>query len=490
MSAINNNETNKANISNLNLSERDRAMLLPSSPINVPVSIKYNQIFGEPRLQRFEPLVTKGDFLVSPIERREQAGNYNLDTLLNTANDRGISLMPDVDEATKDVLKRANAIHKEKSIPATLREDLKLKNAVAFYYEIIKPLIPNGKKNKPKGEIVHNLCSRLADGVPSNFVISLCLSKTLSPRRTGSPNGTVDFAELETLKYYSKMVGVAKNLGLPLGVIFMDESTTLPDGGHLGITNEHKKINKEILTSYLEKAGTADRIQIRSLKDSVEKPLGSDFPALYEEKYQQIDKEIRSVIANPNQNDECDKKNKSVIETHVFFDLIPDKGLKELGVPSSEIDKLRDAVKSPNDLSKLPKSVLDYVIHLTANTETMLKLREAAGNKIASDMYHQYPEYNLLSRIKAGITRSEDRDWNFMPHPIRYEGNTILAMHGLGVYDGKGIYLGNLPYKELTRNESSEIMYIGGKPVGAIMHKETSKDKKSKENIIFSASSN
>lgn len=95
----------------------------------------------------------------------------------------------------------------------------------------------------------------------------------------------------------------------------------------------------------------------------------------------------------------------------------------------------------------IPRELFYKIAKLSANFEALLDLRiEAAEAARKQKMLQLFPQYNLDS-IQVGVTRSKTRI-SIYPTPVRFKGHIILPMHGLGVYDSKGNYVGNLPYSQ------------------------------------------
>lgn len=94
-----------------------------------------------------------------------------------------------------------------------------------------------------------------------------------------------------------------------------------------------------------------------------------------------------------------------------------------------------------------------------------MDLRELAAKSAIQAGLDNYPEYNP-SRIYGGVTRSTKR-WSFLPHPKKFNGQTVNPMHGLAVYTENGEFLGISQKRHLPAE--SKIIYEGLKPLFVII---------------------
>jgi hypothetical protein len=415
------------------------------------------------------PTANQAVFLLfMQVELEHQPKEYNLQTLEKAADALHIQLYPDIAGATARVRETAEKKMKDlKAIPAELKTDDRLRMAASLYHELLKPSIPENVDTKLSPEAVVDLVQKIARPEGANLVLYLGVTKTLSPTRTGSPNALIDLAELEALKYFSTLTGTAKELGFKLGVVIVDESAELIDEPALGVTPQQRAINQDIISSYLRKAGSANEIQIRSLRDSLRTPLGNKFDELHKARYDAHKQIIHTDLERITTGDIDIRQNRSLKETFVFFECLSDESLKSMGLDQQEVEQIRQNVTTPLDLLKLPTSVLNYVIHLTCHMEAALGMRDLASQHVSEDELHKYPEYDVRTKITTGITRREGR-LSLLAVPQKYKGRTVLPMHGLAIYDGNGSFKGFIPH-EVAKREGMEIVYHGSKPISVLL---------------------
>lgn len=352
------------------------------------------------------------------------------------------------------------------SVPQSVwnNSDKKLRLAGAFYSHFVNPLLARGRDaHKPTEEEVMDFCTKLTDG-GVNFTLYYALSKTQSPTRTGSDDSIIDFAEFEMLRHYSLISRVAKDLDLTMKFTLIDETDVLPEDDFFGLTAREKMLNKSLIQLALNEFGTEDDVRVRSLYESVVRPLSSAFDKLYDEKYAQLDTVTREQLASG-------EATALTIRIFTFLDCMPNTGLANLGLSPEEITQIRVAGKSV-DLNNLPHPLKEYLISLTTHVATIMDLRgQAAEQILLSGNDDDFPEYSN-DKVYGGVTRSASR-WSIMPHPIKWKGEVRNPMHGLATYDHAKQYRGVATFNHLNQLQDArecDIIYHGTKPIFALVH--------------------
>lgn len=328
-----------------------------------------------------------------------------------------------------------------------------------YFLELIKPSLASGKDAyRPTPEDIVKFCQQLKDG-QLNFVMYYAFSKTQSPIRTGSPDQIIDFAEIEMLKHWATIIGVGQRLGFNPRLVIVDETFELPEDDILGFSFQHQKYNLAIATSYLEKVLPEGGIIFRPLSESVRKPLGEGlgegFNMLYENKYEQV----RNDLIRQLQKNEWTPDTKRMV---IFLECMTPKIWNEYN-----IQDLLSFIQTPKDLHQyFPQELLNYLVSITTHFKTIMDLREIAKNIVIQAGWEcDYPEYQLANRVYGGVTRSTSR-WSFLPHPIRFKGQTRNPMHGLAVYDLQGSFQGIASFSQTINDPNSRVIYDEkGKPL-------------------------
>jgi hypothetical protein len=341
-----------------------------------------------------------------------------------------------------------------------------VRKAAGVYLEAIRPLLAEGKEGhvfKPTPEQIKALCDKMSSPDGLNFVFYYAMSKTKSPRRTGSPNNIIDPAEIEMLKQYAIISRAAEAQGIDLRFTIVNEMDVMPNDDPLGLTASEKAVNKAVTSQTLKRFGADHLITVRSLRDSVVEPLGNTFPTQYEQRraanLQKAQEEVESNALTALR-----------IRCFTFLDCMPDANLEQFGLSPEDIAGIRQQGKDI-DLNILPASLTQFLIHRTAEFASIMDLRGlATRNVMEQGLQSEYPEY-ALNRVNAGVTRNAER-WSFKPHPKPSLGRTINPMHGIVLYNGQsGDYIGIAEYAQLERDViatgKGEIVSIGKKPVFA-----------------------
>lgn len=414
---------------------------------------------------------------VARLRKLDDSETLSLGVLERVAAEFGINFGIDLQSLKDQHAQMLSGLDKKTSLPFSVRnpseEVLQIDrahflDATAFYAAHIVPMIAKGSDvYKPTDSEIFQLCHQLAKGEPVQLVMYYALSKTRSPKRTGSPDTVIDAAEIEMLKNYSSMVLLSRELGLNFSMVIVDETDALPLGMPLGMSQVDKEINTRLVQDYLRANNVNDRVIIRSLADSVMAPLGADFAPLHAARYEENLTSIRTAILSG-------EKSAETVRLIVFLDCMPDEGLVSMGVNPEDVASLRTSLQSVEDLGNLPASVLNTLTHLTAHFKATMDLRaEASARVSANNWQDRFPEYDTEKRFYGGITRSKTR-WSFIPHPKKNMGRVVNPMHGLALYrenDGHR-YLGNTGYQELKALEDegkNKIIYVGNKPVFSIL---------------------
>jgi len=132
------------------------------------------------------------------------------------------------------------------------------------------------------------------------------------------------------------------------------------------------------------------------------------------------------------------------------------------------IEEILRTIRKPEDIFTIPVDLRDFIIDLTAHFNAIMGLRESAGNYVRQNgNLSLYPEYDLGTRVYGGVTRSQRR-WSFLPHPIRYKGQTRNPMHGLAIYDKQRDFQRYIPFIEASSDDKFEIVYNRNKPLFVI----------------------
>lgn len=343
---------------------------------------------------------------------------------------------------------------KIEGIPEELKssQDSRLKSAALLYHKLIKPLLATGKDAfKPTPQDIVELCQFLAFGNPT-FIMYYAFSKTQSPIRTNSPNNIIDFAELEMLRYWSQLILTAQELGFNLQLLIIDEAFELPKDEFLGFSYIEQETNLSIGSNYLKKILPNGGITIKPLSESVRTPLGNDFKDLYARLYPEILKTVINSLSS-------DEWNSYSIRMRVFLECMAPEIWNRYN-----INQILNNLNSPRDLLEIPQKLLEYIIKTTTHFNTIMTLRNEAAERTQKDL--NYPEYNSDNRVYGGVTRNGKR-WSFLPHPTRWQGQTVNPMHGIAVYSTDGEYRGNVPFYKIPLD--SQLIKLGDKPLFVII---------------------
>jgi len=354
--------------------------------------------------------------------------------------------------------KKVVPLGKRESLPRSLRfaESPQIRAVSMWYAELVKPLLATGKDSYNPSEQDITEFVQKASGEGVNFVIYYALSKTQSPPRTGSPDNIIDFAELEMLRYWATVIKVGKQIGVNSQLIIIDESSELPQK-FLGFSPEVLSLNHQIAEGYLKFLGAEDTIQIRTLTESVRRPLGENFEALY----QPLFEKKREELIHSLQNGIISPEFKRMI---IFLECMTSDTWNLYN-----IEEVLNAIQKPEDIFTIPEDLRNFIIDLTAYFNTIMGLRESAGNYARQNgNLNLYPEYDLGTRVYGGVTRSQKR-WSFLPHPTKYNGQTRNPMHGLAIYNGQRDFKGYIPFIEALKSGNQfEIVYNEKKPLFVI----------------------
>lgn len=408
------------------------------------MSLEYRQdrkseIYQSPKVSHQE--TERVEAKKSDNEYRIEAVTY-LEGMFLEAEERNISFTPDCSKEAESVREEAKNPSLYRSIPENIRnsENEKLRRAGVFYRRMIKPSLATGRDAyTPSEEELSNLMKELAAGETVNTVMYYALSKTRSPRRTGSPDTLIDYAELEMLKHYALMTGTARELGFDFRIVLVDETSEIESDELMGFKDEEKRLNRHLAQVYLESIGAQDKVIIRQLNESVRKPLGGDFEKLYEDSRREAREDILRDVDSENVTP-------GIIRIKVLLDVMPDEGLRELGCNDEQIFNLRENLRDLK-ISDIDKNVLNYLIDRSTHISAIMNLRPKAEEAVNKNgQLDDYPEYQTGKKLYGGVTRTQRR-WSFMPHPTRWKGRTINPMHGLSIYDQAGNYHGVVEYK-------------------------------------------
>ena len=398
------------------------------------------------------------------LEYRKKAIEFGLSTFAPLPLDDYVNLIQTGIENKETTIsfmgrdKKVVPLGKRDSLPRSLRfsEDPQIRAASMWYAELVKPLLATGKDSyKPsEQDIIDFVQKAVREGV--NFVMYYALSKTQSPLRTGSPDNVIDFAELEMLRYWTTVIKVGKQIGVNSQLIIIDESSELHQE-FLGFSPEVLSLNHQIAKEYLKHLGAKDTIQIRTLTESVRNPLGENFEAyyqpLFEKKREEIIHSLQEGINSP-----------EFIRMRIFLEcMTPDTW------NLYNIEEILKELQKPQDVFKIREDLRNFIIDLTAHFNTIMGLRESAGDYVRqNDKLNSYPEYDSETRVYGGVTRSKRR-WSFLPHPIRYKGQTRNPMHGLAIYDKQRDFQGYIPFIEASKSPNQfKIVYNGNKALFVI----------------------
>lgn len=349
-------------------------------------------------------------------------------------------------------------ISKRASLPPEIKysPDDRLKKAGLFFLELIRPALATGKDAyKPTGEEILDFCQELTKN-QLTIVMYYALSKTQSPIRTGSPDQIIDFAELEMLKYWATVIGVAQHLGFLLRIVFVDETWELPEDNILGFNHENQEVNLAIAETYLQKFLPNNGIIFRRLSESVRNPLGEEFNPLYNQLFEQARNNLEEQL---NQEAWTPETRRLI----VFLECMTPDAWRQFN-----IENLLTQIKNPSDLQTISPELLTYLINVTAHFSAIMGLRNPARERVISlNLVEEYPEYDP-NRIYGGVTRSNKR-WSFLPHPTKFRGETRNPMHGLAIYDNAGNFLGFIPYIEAVKNNWRIVRDNNNKPLFVVM---------------------
>jgi len=231
------------------------------------------------------------------LEYRKKAIEFGLSTFAPLPLDDYVNLIQTGIENKETTIsfmgrdKKVIPLGKRDSLPRLLRfsEDPQIRAVSMWYAELVRPLLATGKDSyKPSEEDMTEFVQKaVREGV--NFVMYYALSKTQSPLRTGSPDNIIDFAELEMLRYWVIMIEVGKKIGVNTHLTIIDESSELPQE-FLGFSPKVLSLNHQIAKGYLKYLGAEDTIQIRTLTESVRRPLGENFKAYYQPLFEKKEK--------------------------------------------------------------------------------------------------------------------------------------------------------------------------------------------------------
>lgn len=390
----------------------------------------------------------------------EFEASINLKRLIEFGEEQKVAILLD-NEGVEVFLDKINVLREKPprdSIPAEFaREGLTdLLTASAFYSTLIKPWLATGRDSfKPQLDDIKSFCQGMLSDKGITIVFYYAFSKTRSPNRTGSPDWIIDFGELEMLKYWSLVLGTAKELGLGMKIVMVDETTALPvDDGILGLKESDLQTNKSLFDEYIKLNGRPPIIY-RSLIDSISEPLGQDYYRLYNEK-------MKQAFVNLSNQLQQGQISAEIIRIATFLDCLPVDTLEKYGIDNSKLDDILTSLKSGDlqPILSINQELLSYLINLTSHFKAVMALRELAREKMVSYQLSAYPEYEI-DRVYGGVTRSEKR-WSFLPHPIRFNGATVNPMHGLAVYNKNGEFLGVCPRRSLPLE--GQIFSINNKP--------------------------
>lgn len=411
------------------------------------------------------------------------ARNYvsELQALTSDYGIQAFDIDPEIERVTGRIERKTYRDVNASSLPQDIKKAFRvaqqdtnaaqLATAGSYYQEMIRPLLAEGRDGeifKPGPEDIKSLCKMIASQDGANFVLYYALSKTKSPRRTGSPNTIIDMAEVEMLKYYALMGRVAEKMGLSVRFTIVDESSALPDNDPLGFSPEEKIINRRIGEAIVEEFGAKHLITFRSLKESTADVLGEEFFDLYAQKYD-------TNLAAAREQVETNQTTALKVRAFTFLEFITDEALVQFGITTEEQLQSIRALSKYDDLTQLPSDLLDYLIKQTAEFASVMDLRSEAAEKVRSiGLMADFPEYNPANRIYAGITSSTNR-LSFKPHPKPSLGRKINPMHGLVLYNGQnGSYIGIAEYAQLKRDVHDrgvgQIVDLYDKPVFAVLN--------------------
>jgi hypothetical protein len=381
---------------------------------------------------------------------------YSYGYLEAQAEKHGIHLSPSRDQVWSKLEAESRNIEKSPLYKPEDKTDPTMRPVVIFHKAFIKPMLSTASDAfRPTPEDTHQLGRQLLSPEGVTFVISIAQCKTLSPRRTGSPDAVIDFAELEMYSNLATVTSTAREMGMNLRFILLDEGTIFPDTNILGIKKDHIATNRKIVGDFLSRRGVSDLVLVRDLDKSIIGPLNSHFEPLHNERYVTYRDQINTQMAIAASTGSLDAAHKATIEAFVLFDCIPDNELLRAGVDPS----IRNIVNSPKDLPNIPAHVLDEVVSLAAHCEAVLSMRADAADAVSPHEIDKYPEHNPLGKISAGITRKDSRI-SFLPHPTRFNGRTVFPMHGLAAYSD-GNFRGFLPYSKTLELPEAEVVYSG-----------------------------
>lgn len=394
--------------------------------------------------------------------------NYDLITLEKIALKYHICLYPSENNITTLYDTFNHKSYKGFIKGKQIRKNSLLYRAIMFYKVYLKPCIAQGSNTfKLSNEGIVDFCSKLTTKKGVVFVISLCLSKSLSDRRTGSPNSLLDFAVLEMLSNLSTLVLTANRSSLTLKFILLDEASVFEPNNILGITKSDNLLNHQIINKYLTKLGSDKYIVIKNITDSIMHILGKSYNHLLKVKYNKLVREVKTELKLQLSNN----YSKVLLESLVMFDVIPNRVLISMKYTNKGINHMRKQALTVNGFSNLPENIMALSISQAARLEAVLSLRMNAFEAFNNIKRNKsFTEFNLNVITKAGMTRSKER-WSFLPHPIRFKGKTIFPLHGIAIYSKNGKYLGNISFKEAKNMPNTKIIYYNNyKPLFAIIN--------------------
>ncbi len=403
--------------------------------------------------------------LINNASATDTPTGYSLGLLGVYAKCHGISLYPDTEAVSNEVKEAAEKLSKYKALPDDLRysDDDRLRLAGAYYQFLIKPLMASGsdaKKIEPFE--VYDFCQRLSQNQPIVLSVYYMFLKNTHEYSTSPLNGVIDFAELEMLKYYALLTTVAQKLGFPLSVVLIDEAPICPTE-LFGITAQHQTTTKEIITAYLEKSRASKYLSVKTVTEVVHGALAHTFEPLYLQEQARI---RQNVILELHSGASTSLTSQIV----PFFDLIPSKLLEQrFGLSSKDRKEIREAGYSFANLSTHSQSLSAALFEAIVHFQTVMSLRrEVADSKIRQWNFMEASSgNNNVKNIRCGVTRSMER-WSFLPHPVRYRGQTRNPAYGLALYDARGGFRGIVDYPQLCAMPSIQLVEYRGRPIAAI----------------------
>lgn len=186
------------------------------------------------------------------------------------------------------------------------------------------------------------------------------------------------------------------------------------------------------------------------MSESVRKPIGDEFESLYKPLFEQNIKKIEKLM---NQEDWMPETKRM----RIFLECATPNAWDFYG-----IGNILQRLNKPNSLLEIPSDLLTYLINTTAHFSTIMSLRDEAKKRVFErGLVNDYHEYSK-KRIYGGVTRSDKR-WSFLPHPVKYQGQTRNPMHGLALYSQESEFLGYVPFNDAQK--LGKIVYLNNKPL-------------------------